>query len=151
MYTIVPRMNVFISQKLWQELDRLFKKRMLLSLGTYIFITIGIFGFWAVFGNFWIIPRIVSRFLIGLPLIFLLFCYFIQLIINAWALYLRGHKQEPYVVSSIASGIWIVIITFLTGKYLSPALFFLGFLSSYVWGTPVAYIIYRKCKRMWHG
>jgi O-antigen/teichoic acid export membrane protein len=154
MYTIIPKMNMLISQKLWPDLDRLFIKRLLLSIGTYIFITLGVFVFAALFGNFWIIPRVISRFLPGIPLILLLICYFIQLLINSWALYLRGHKQEPYVIPSILSAVWIVITTFLLGKYLSSInfnWFFIGFLSSYIWLTPVAYVIYRKCKVLWHG
>ena len=151
MYTIIPKMNMLISQKSWPVLDSLFIKRLLLSIGTYLFITLGVFVFVFLFGNFWIIPRIISRFLPVISLIMLLICYFIQVLINAWALYLRGHKQEPYVIPSVVSAVWTVITTFIVGKYLSPVWFFLGFFSGYIWGTPVCYMIYRKCKRLWHG
>ena len=150
-YTIIPKMNMLISQKLWPSLDNLFIKRLMLSVGTYLLITLGVFIFVALFGNFWIIPRIISRFLPVISLIMLLICYFIQVLINAWALYLRGHKQEPYVIPSVVSAVWTVITTFIVGKYLSPVWFFLGFFSGYIWGTPVCYMIYRKCKRLWHG
>jgi len=151
MYTIIPKINMLISQKLWPDLDRLFFKRLLLSVGTYIIITLGIFIFVALFGNYWIIPKVISRFLPRMSIIILLTCYFIQITVNAWALYLRGHKQEPYVIPSIFSAIWIAITTFLVGKYLSPIWFFIGFLSSYIWVTPVCYMIYKKCKVAWHG
>ena len=151
MYTIIPKMNMLISQKTWPDLDRLFIKRLLLSIGTYIVITLGVFVFIALFKNFWIIPKIISRFLPGTSFMILLTCYFIQVMISAWALYLRGHKQEPYVVPSILSSVWTAITTFLVGKYMSPVWFFAGFLSHYIWVTPVAYLIYRKCKVLWHG
>jgi O-antigen/teichoic acid export membrane protein len=151
MYTITPKMNMLISQKSWSNLDSLFKKRLLLSLGTYLLITAGLFFFGAIFGKFWIIPKITARFLPITSLIILTVCYFLQLIINSWALYLRGHKQEPYVIPSIVSAVWILIITFIVGKFMSPEWFFTGFLSSYVWGMPVSYIIYRKHKEKWHG
>lgn len=151
MYTIIPKMNMLISQKSWPSLDSLFIKRLLLSIGTYLFITLGVFVFVALFGNFWIIPRIISRFLPGISLVMLLACYFIQVLVNAWALYLRGHKQEPYVIPSVVSAVWTAITTFFVGKYLPPAWFFVGFTSGYIWGTPVCYMIYRKCKEAWHG
>jgi len=151
MYTIIPKINMLISQKLWPELDKLFIKRLLLSAGTYLFITFGVFVFVALFGNFWIIPKVISRFLPGISLIMLLICYFIQVMINAWALYLRGHKQEPYVIPSVVSAVWTAIMTFLAGKYLSPMWFFMGFFTGYIWGTPVCYMIFRKCKVLWHG
>jgi O-antigen/teichoic acid export membrane protein len=151
MYTITPKINMLISQKLWSNLDSLFKKRLLLSLGTYLLISIVLFLFLALFGKIWIIPKITVRFLPILSLIILLVCYFLQLIINSWALYLRGHKQEPYVVPSLISAVWIAVTTYLAGKFMSPAWFFLGFLTSYVWCTPVTRIIYRKYRIKWHG
>lgn len=150
-YTIIPRINMFISQKQWEELDILFIKRLLLSIGTYLFIILGVVIFLVFFRNIWIIPKIISRFLPTVSLIILFICYFFQLLINSWAVYLRGHKQEPYVIPSIVSAVWILIITFAAGKFMSPEWFFTGFLSSYVWGLPVCYIIYRKCKGKWHG
>jgi O-antigen/teichoic acid export membrane protein len=150
MYTITPKMNILISQKLWNNLDNLFRKRLSLSLGTYILISIGLFLFLALFGNFWIIPRITIRFLSVTSVIMLLVCYFLQLFINSWALYLRGHKQEPYMVPSVLSAIWIAIVTCLAGRFLSPAWFFFGFLTSYVWFMPSCYIIYRTRKAKWH-
>jgi O-antigen/teichoic acid export membrane protein len=151
MYTITPKINMFISQKLWSNLDGLFKKRLLLSLGTYILIAIGLFLFLALFGKLWIIPKITVRFLPIISVMILLVCYFLQLIINSWALYLRGHKQEPYMVPSIISAVWIAITTYLAGRFMPPVWFFMGFLTSYIWGTPVDYVIYRICKRKWHG
>jgi O-antigen/teichoic acid export membrane protein len=151
MYTITPRMNMLISQKSWDNLDRLFKRRLYLSLGTYLLISIGVFIFLALFGKSWIIPKITARFLPVTSLIILLVCYFLQLIINSWALYLRGHKQEPYVVPSLLSAVWIAVVTYLAGRFVSPAWFFLGFLTSYIWGLPVTHIIYRKYRIKWHG
>jgi O-antigen/teichoic acid export membrane protein len=150
MYTITPKMNMLISQKLWSNLDSLFRKRLLLSLGTYLLISMMLFLFLAIFGNFWIIPKITARFLPITSLIILLVCYFLQVFINAWALYLRGHKQEPYVVPSVVSAVSIVIITYIVGRLMSPVWFFLGFMTSYVWSMPVDYSIYKKCKRKWH-
>jgi O-antigen/teichoic acid export membrane protein len=150
MYTITPKMNMLISQKSWSNLDSLFKKRRLLSLGTYLLITTGLFFFVAILGNFWIIPKITARFLPVTSLIILIVCYFLNLISNCWALYLRGHKQEPYMIFSVVSAIWIAVTTCLAGRFMSSAWLFIGFLTNFIWSIPVAYLIYRRCRTKWH-
>jgi O-antigen/teichoic acid export membrane protein len=150
MYTITPEMNILISQKLWDNLDSLFRKRLLLSAWTYLVITVGLFLFLALFGNFWIIPKITARFLPITSLIILFVCYFLNLVVNSWALYLRGHKREPYMIPSVVTAILTATTTYLVGIFMSPAWFFFGFLTGCVWATVSGYIIYRKCKRKWH-
>jgi O-antigen/teichoic acid export membrane protein len=150
MYTIIPKINMLVSQKKWNELDSLFRKRLMCVVCTYILVVIGIIFFVVIFGNFWIIPRIISRFLPLASLVILGLCYFIQLFINAWALYLRSHKKEPYVVPSMIAAGWILITTLFIGKFLSIDNFFLGFLSSYIVVIPIFYFIYKKLKTVWH-
>ncbi|AEE16251.1 hypothetical protein [Treponema brennaborense] len=149
-YTIIPRMNMLVSKKDWRSLDRLFTKRLLLSLGTYFFIGVGIVIFIKIFGSFWIVPKIISRFLPATSIIVLYLCYFIQLIVNSLAIYLRGHKQEPYMVMSIISAVWIACTTFIIGKFLPVEMFFCGFLSMQIIGLPISYLIYKKHKNKWH-
>ncbi len=116
-YTVIPRINMLISKQDWDDLDNLFKKRLLLSVLTYIFITVCMFIFVALFGKYWVFPKIISRFLSLPSIITLLLCYLIQVIVNAMAVYLRGHKQEPYMVISVISAIVIAISTCLIGKF----------------------------------
>jgi hypothetical protein len=149
-YTITPKINMFISKRLWHNLDDLFKKRLMLSLMTYLLISMLLYLFLVLFGKHWLIPKITIRFLPGASVIILMVCYFLQLLINSWALYLRGHKKEPYVVPSFVSAVWIAATTYLAGRFLSPAWFFLGFLTSYIWYMPSCYIIYRTLKEKWH-
>lgn len=149
-YTITPQINMFIEKKDWKTLDRVFNKRLILSCISYIFICICFVVCIKLFGQVAIIAKITSRFLPWQGLAILILSYFIQLIINSWAVYLRGHKQEPYWVTSIVSAIWVFLITLLVGKLLPAEYFFVGLLSSYVWGVPVCYLIYKKSKKGWH-
>jgi O-antigen/teichoic acid export membrane protein len=151
MYTITPKMNMLISQKLWDELNNLFYKRLLLSLGSYLFIIVGLISFLLLFGNYWIIPKIVSRFLPVTSMVILFFGYFLQLPMGAWALYLRGHKQEPYAIISLITAVWTIITTLLIGKLLPYNWFFLGFLSGCVFIIPFNYQIFKKYKGKWHA
>lgn len=151
LYTITPQINMLVSTKNWSLLDILFAKRLLFSLLTYGIIGIGVVIFILLFGRVWLIPKILGRFLSVIPMSVLFICYFIQLFVNALALYLRGHKQEPYMVLSIISAVWISGTTFLIGKFLSADFFFCGFLSMQILGSPIAYLIFRRCKNIWHS
>lgn len=151
MYTVIPQMNITIAKGDWNILDNLFKKRFCLSIASYLIIIIGVCLFLYVFGNYWLVQKIISRFLPLESVLMLVACYFMQLCINSWALYLRGHKEEPYVVLSIVSAVWILITTYLLGRFVNSKLFFSGFFSSYFWNLPLSYIVFAKCKRKWHG
>ena len=151
LYTITPRINMLVSTKNWSSLDALFVRRLLFALGTYIIIGIGVVLFILLFGDVWIVPKVVRRFLPVIPMSILYICYFIQLFVNALALYLRGHKQEPYMVLSIVSAAWIACSTFIIGKWLPADFFFCGFLSMQILGSPIAYWIFRRCKNIWHN
>jgi len=150
-YTITPKMNMLVSKKNKIELDILFKKRILFASGTYVLISILIFVFSAIFKDFWIFPKIISRFLPVQSILMLLLCYLCQLLINSWATYLRAHKKEPYMIPSLILAAWVGLSTVLIGKFFPPEYFFIGFLSSYVWWLPLAYFIYKRCQLKWYG
>lgn len=149
-YTITPKINMLIEKKEWHELDRLFNKRLVLSGIAYLFIACCFFVFIKLFSGIPLINKIVSRFLPWQGLLILISAYFVQVFINSWAVYLRGHKIEPYWYTGIISAIWVFVVTVLIGKFLSPDYFFLGLLSSYIWGTPWSYIIYKNWIRKLH-
>jgi hypothetical protein len=50
--------------------------------------------------------------------------WLLQIIINSLAVYMRAHKEEPLVIPSFLSGIYISLVTLLIAIY-----FFLGFLN----------------------
>lgn len=150
-YTITPKINMLIEKKEWHELDRLFNKRLVLSGIAYLFITCCFFVFIKIFSGIPLINKIVSRFLPWQGLLILICAYFIQVFITSWAVYLRGHKIEPYWHTSLIAAIWVFVITLINGKFLEPDYFFLGLFSSYIWLTPWSYIIYKKLKRKLHG
>ena len=64
-YTITPQINMLVEKRDWLSLDKLFKKRLILSLATYACI----WGCFAVFvyffGDIAFIQKILSRFLVG--------------------------------------------------------------------------------------
>lgn len=145
-YTITPQMNILVSQKNFKELNRLFKKRLLFSASTYLFILGCLILFYYFLKDFWVIPRIVSRFLSLTSIGMLVLCYFLQLLVNSWATYLRAFKKELYMVPSIILAFWVLFSTAFAGYYLKPEYFFIGFLSSYLWWLPLSFFIYKQFK-----
>jgi len=73
--------------------------------------------------------------------------WLLQIIISSLAVYMRAHKEEPLMVPSFVTGVYIAITTLLIAMYLPFEYFFLGFLSSYVWGIPWVVVIFKRYKK----
>ena len=76
---------------------------------------------------------------------------FVNQFISSWAIYLRCHKQEPFLINSICAGFLSCLSTLLMGKYSDV----LGVTSGYCLITilllPWGYSIYKTKKQEWHG
>lgn len=146
-----PKINVMVAKKEWGELDQEFKKDLLLSILTYMGIIALLFISILIMQNNWpLYQKLRPRFLGEVPLLTLVIGWFLQIMVNGMALYLRAHKQEPFVVPSVVSGIFIIVSTYLCAKYLTSSYFFIGFLGSYVYGLPWTYSIFKRKKLEWH-
>jgi hypothetical protein len=70
--------------------------------------------------------------------------------VSSWAIYLRCHKDEPFLLLSLTSGILCGISTIMVGKYYGV----MGIASGYCLITlslfPWAYYIFRRKKLQWH-
>lgn len=145
-YTITPQMNILVSQNEKSLLDSLFSKRLTYAAITYLGISLIFILANSLLKNYWIFPRIFSRFLSLQGILILMLCYFFQLLINSWATYIRAFKKEIYIIPSIALAVWVSLSTILAAIHLNSENYFIGFLSSYIWWLPVAYIIFLKFK-----
>jgi O-antigen/teichoic acid export membrane protein len=147
-YVSTPKLNMYASRKEWHQMDKLIIKSIVLSVVTFIVgMTIVIISLVFYTNEF----TFMKRFLGPVPMSILLSAWIIQLIINALAVYLRAHKQEPLVGLSIALSTFIITSTFLISKYLSSEYLFLGFLVAVIWGLPVTLIIFKRKKLEWHN
>ena len=88
-----------------------------------------------------------DRFVNLTALIFLNFCWFGQLFIHNLSIYLRSYKEEPLLIPSILSAIYVFVSTILCASYLSVDLYFLGLATMFLWLLPWVYIIYNRKKR----
>jgi hypothetical protein len=150
-YTATPKINRCVAKKQWHLMDGLFAKNITLSSLTYL---AGVCALSALLlllpGRFVFVDRIVERFLPVIPFVFLGTGWFLQVIVNGLAVYLRSHKQEPLMVMSLLSGIYIVATTVFVSKFLPADYFFAGFLTSYLWGLPAVIAIFVSKRKKWH-
>jgi O-antigen/teichoic acid export membrane protein len=143
----VPKINMSAAKKDWKRMDSLLKKSMLLSIVTML-IGIGIGAFLLLYlKGKW---SIVDRFMDFPAIMMLLFTWLFQIAINAFAVYGRAHKREPFMVPSIVSSALTVAGTFLSIYFLPINYMFIGFGGiAFIFMFVFAYI-YFKNKNKWH-
>jgi O-antigen/teichoic acid export membrane protein len=149
MSTKVPLYSGLIAQKKWTELDLIFNRTLKQSalingLGLSAMVVI-IYGL-----RYFNIP-LGHRFLPWLPLILMMIPVFLNQFVSSWATYLRCHKQEPFLILSITSGIAITLSIVVFGKYfgltgIATGYSILTFFSGFTWG----YYIFKTKKTNWH-
>lgn len=152
--TKIPLFSGFIALKEYRQLDEVFNrttKQMLcvsLALLSMVFV-----GMWLLIKTRLCLGGIVlsDRFLPLLPLFLLMIAIYLQQFTNAWATYLRCHKQEPYLALSVCSGLANGLSVILLGHYFGLDGIVVGYCFLAVLFFPWGYIIYKNKKREWHG
>ena len=145
-YAATPRINMHVSRSDWPALDILFRRNLALSVAMFIAgALLVLLGVYALRGRLAFVERLVDP----LPMLLLAVAWFVQIIVNGLAVYLRAFKQEPLVLTSVVSAIYITLATLLCARYLSADYFFLGLVSSYLWGVPWILHIFVTKRRLW--
>ena len=141
MYVANPKLNMYIAKKEWVPLNAYFKKHLLLSAATFIL------GSCACLIIFILAPDykgFKDRFMDVGNVSLLLFAWFLQLIINSLALYLRAFKEEPLVIPSLVSAVYLGITTILIGFFLPSKFIMAGFYTAFFFGMPWVISIFLK-------
>lgn len=146
MTAVVPRINMLIEVKAWQELDALFFKRCTAVLATMAVGGGAFFALYFMLHDVSFFQRVLPPASMGI----LFLCWLCQAWVNSVAVYLRGHKEEPLMKLSAFSAVYVAVTTFFCARYLAEDWLFAGFFSSYLWGIPLIYRIYAKFKAR-HG
>jgi O-antigen/teichoic acid export membrane protein len=93
-----------------------------------------------------------QRLLPPLPFAFLLISMVINQLVSSWALYLRAHKQEKFLVSSVIGAIALTISTYFLGKRYGALGMTSGQLGlAIVLGLGLSYYIFARYRRLWHA
>ena len=151
--TKVPAYSAWIEMKQYKQLDKVFnlttRQVMLICSGL---LTIMFTGVWFLrvthlgFRG----SELGSRFLDYAPMAILFIPYLVNQMVNSWAIYLRCHKQEPYLVTSIAGGVLQVLSVFILGNHFGLYGIVIGYATIALVLFPVNYKIFRNKKYEWH-
>lgn len=141
--TKVPKLNILVSKKKYDELDELFNKALKQGLIAFTLLSIIFFIFFKLFLSY--VPSFATRFLPFNLLILLMLPQFIYVIINFYTFYLRAFKQEPlmwvWLLQSVFTILSAIIIMKIWGiKYFLLAQNLIYFLILY----PITWLIYKK-------
>ncbi len=124
----VPKINMQIELKKEHQVINTLKELYLITSATYFVGLIGIACI-VLIGkqlNILIFEKIIARFLPLKAIAFLIIIGANNLLINTMAIYLRAHKEEPYLFPSIASGLLITPMTFIFVRNFNENFVFLG-------------------------
>ena len=146
--TKIPLWSKLIALKEYVNLDNLFNTSMK-QMGLICLFLISVLIVGIMLLRIFDIP-LGNRFLSWIPLILMLIPLFINQMVNGWATYLRCHKQEPFLLNSIVSGVLCCLSTIFLGKLYGVIGMTGGYciitIASSIWG----YHIYITKKKQWH-
>lgn len=147
--TRTPQFGMLIAQKQYTELDRLFRRLLRVTLSLAAICALGVFGL--VYGLQTARLPLADRVLPLLPVALLLGQKILNVAVADMALYLRAHKSEPLMLSSIISAVLVGLSTWVLGAHYGPTGAAAGFLTvSVVWGFPSCYYVFQHYRAIWH-
>jgi hypothetical protein len=93
-----------------------------------------------------------QRVLPPLPFGLLLVSMLISQIINSWALYLRAHKQEKFLINSVIGAICLSLSTYFLGRRYGALGMTYGQVAIGIFvGLTTGYYTFSKYRKLWHG
>ena len=141
--TKIPKFNMLIAKNEKNKFNTFFKKSLLQSLTIQLFISLFLVILFFIFSKL----DVFSERFLGLEYIIILLLIQIPIqIVNILAIYLRAHKEEPYMVYSIINALFLVLGLFLVLKNYD-LYYFLGYLLIiyFIVLLPYAlYVFYKK-------
>ncbi len=143
-----PVMGKLVAVKDWQGLDNIFYRVFWQSFGVVVF---GATAGWAAIALLQAYHPLGSRFIPSGQVMLLLAAACVNTLVSGFAVYLRAHKKDPFMVLSLViAGIQGVTTWYLGMKYSSLGVTAGFLLVSLMVGLPAAYLIWCRCRKTWH-
>jgi len=145
----VPQFGMLIARREYGELDALFWR----VTKTVVVITglLTVFSWFGVLLLNVFLPSLAQRLLPPLPFGLFLLAQFLAASSMSFPTYLRTHKIEPLLLTSILSGFFIGLSTLILGKYYSVTGMAIGYLAIQMISVPCVVIIWHRCRKLWHA
>jgi hypothetical protein len=152
--TKVPLFSVLIARKQYSQLDSIFKKvknQSVIINGLCILVYAGTLFIIRKFNIQINQINLGVRFLDYFPFFLMSILTFTNQYVSSWAIYLRCHNKEPYMVNSVVTAVLCALAIFTLGyKYGLMGLIggcLVIRLISFFW----AHLIYKKYRLLWHN
>jgi hypothetical protein len=147
-YVKIPRFGALIAQRRWKELDRLFSTSFWQSLRIIVAGAAAIVVIiWYLQGHY----PIGKRFLDYPQVAIMLGSVIVNHFIGAVAVYLRAHKQDPFVWLSLVGAVLTSLSIWIFGRYFSSMGMIVSSLTlNLFYGAPTAYWLWSSLRRKWH-
>ncbi|MGA2847839.1 MAG: hypothetical protein ABSE46_02500 [Terracidiphilus sp.] len=150
MSTKASPFGALVARRNFQELDRLFFSTLWQS--TFLLACGGVFFFFALLVAEHHFPQLANRVLPNWVFALLLMNTLMNHVVNSEALYLRAHKQEPFLIQAVISALIIGSLTFFLGKYYGASAIVVGlFIQGVLFGLPSGTYIFLTKRRAWHA
>jgi O-antigen/teichoic acid export membrane protein len=142
--------GAMIARREYASLDQLFFRSLWQSLSLALLGSVVVWTSVIVL-NHWHLP-LAQRVLPPLPFAFLLASMCINQIVASWGLYLRAHKQEKYLILSVAGALCLTVSSYFLGRHFGA----LGMTSgqlvlSLVLGLGAGGLTFAHYRRLWHA
>lgn len=146
--TKIPIFSELIAKKEYTKLDNIFNKSLKQStIILCVAILSVISGAYVI--NYFDLPA-KDRLLPLLPFTIIMLTSFPMFINNSLATYLRCHKEEPFLVISILSGLLSISLIYFSSKYFGLSAMTSSYFSVITFATIGGFIIFTKKKKLWH-
>jgi O-antigen/teichoic acid export membrane protein len=147
-----PQFGILIAQKRYAELDKQLWKvtKIVVGVSAFMAFNIWLFVFLINALDYNIATRFASRILPPLPTGLLVLAQFLFLVASPFSIYLRAHKKEPLMLSSLIYAVLVGCSTFFLGKYYSVIGMASGYLILNIIFMPIVFIIWYICRKKWH-
>lgn len=150
MNTKASPFGALVARGEFKQLDHLFFRTLKQSTALLVFGAALFLSLLAVYGHY--VPRFSARLLPLWVLAVLLVGTVINHIVYSQALYLRAHKQEPFLGQAVISAILIGSLTLFLGKYYGANAIVLGLIiQGLLFGFPYATYIFVSKRKQWHN
>ena len=153
MNTKIPLFSMLIAKKDYSALDSIFNRTIKQVLGIALFslvVFIAMLEFAASLDIEFNGVRLSERFLPFLPLMLMAVSVFVNQFLSSFGIYLRCHKQEPYMWLSIYLGAACALSTIFVTKYFGMTCMTLSYCLIIIAGNFYGYRIFKQKKMEWH-
>jgi len=148
--TKAPQFGMWVAQREFEVLDREFWRQ------TRISFALAILGVGTLWSGIWLVHQwglpMASRVLSPLPAGLIGLSVILLNVPSAQAVYLRAHKQEPFLVSAIVQSLLVVAVNLALAKRYGAVGMAAGYLTiAVVLVLPWTTFLWQRCRSEWHA